>query len=260
MDSFQAENARAWDSLARGKAPLARPATDADFAHPLATIDPAGWLGDSIRGWSVLCLAAGGGRQSALYAAAGANVTVLDISRQMLSQDVQVAHERKLQLRVVEGTMTDLSMFDAGEFDLVIQPVSTCYVPDVVEVYRQVARIVRGGGLYVSQHKTPTSLQCGIQPQADGYIVEQTYYRAEPLPLAVEPSRLREQGATEYLHRWEQLVGGLCRAGFVVEDLLEPLHAKHDAQPGAFGHRAQYIAPYVRIKARRRGNEQRLIH
>ncbi|WP_442483974.1 class I SAM-dependent methyltransferase [Aeoliella sp. SH292] len=257
MGAFESQNARAWDNLARDGAPLARPATDADFANPLATIDPAKWLGSSITGWRVLCLAAGGGRQSALYAAAGAHVTVLDISREMLALDAEVARERKLNVRIVEGTMTDLSMFAAGEFDLVIQPVSTCYVPNVVSVYQQVARVVRGGGLYVSQHKSPVSLQVAAKRQAVGYVIEETYYRTGPLAPA-EPSRLRERGATEYLHRWEELIGGMCRAGFVVEDLLEPMHAKPDAEPGMFAHRAKYIAPYVRIKARRAGVERNL--
>jgi hypothetical protein len=45
----------------------------------------------------------------------------------------------------------------------------------------------------------------------------------------------------------------MCRAGFVIEDLIEPLHAKADAAPGSFGHRSRYVAPYVRVKGRRTG-------
>ena len=61
----------------------------------------------------------------------------------------------------------------------------------------------------------------------------------------------REEGTLEFLHRWEELIGGLCRSGFVVEDLAEPPHARSDADPGSFGHRSRWVAPYVRIKARR---------
>jgi hypothetical protein len=32
---------------------------------------------------------------------------------------------------------------------------------------------------------------------------------------------------------------------------MEPMHADPAAAKGTFGHRAQYVAPYVRIKARR---------
>jgi SAM-dependent methyltransferase len=250
-----AHNARAWDALARDGAALARPVSDADLRDPLGTIDPAGWLGGDIRGQRVLCLAAGGGKHGALYAAAGGIVTVVDISSEMLALDRAVAAERGYDARLVQTSMDELSMFAPGEFDLVIHPVSTCYVPDVQGVFRAVARIVRPGGLYVSQHKSPTSLQSELTPDRSrlsaAYAITEPYYRTGPLPPAAEPSRLREHGTLEFLHRWEEIIGGICRAGFVVEDLMEPLHAKPQAAVGSFEHRSQYVAPYVRIKARR---------
>ena len=64
----------------------------------------------------------------------------------------------------------------------------------------------------------------------------------------------REAGTLEFLHRWEELLGGMCRAGFAIEDVIEPVHADEAAEIGSFGHRSRYVAPYVRIKARRRGH------
>src|SRR6185503_3418491 len=101
-------NRRAWDALVRQEQRFTRPARDEDFRDPLRAVDANGWLGSSIAGKRVLCLAAGGGRQSALYAAAGALVTVVDISPEMLALDRQVAAERGLDLRVVETSMDDL--------------------------------------------------------------------------------------------------------------------------------------------------------
>lgn len=245
-------NRRAWDELVRKRQSFTRPAADEDFRNPLAAVDGCNWLGGDVRGWKVLCLAAGGGRQSALYAAAGAQVTVVDISPSMLELDRVVAAERGLDVVTVQASMDDLSMFGAGAFDLVIQPVSTCYVPKIEPVYREVARVLRGGGIYVSQHKTPASLQAGLEPSPRGYELVEPYYREGPLPPAAG-SRLRETGTLEYLHRWEEILGLLCRSGFVIEDLFEPRHADPLAEPGAFGHRGRYIAPYVRIKARRLG-------
>jgi SAM-dependent methyltransferase len=168
----------------------------------------------------------------------------------MLELDREVAAERRLELRTVEASMDDLACFTAAEFDLVVQPVSTCYVPQIGPVYAEVARIVRPGGLYISQHKTPQSLQADVQPGARGYELGEPYYRTGPLP-AVVGSRHREEGTLEYVHRWDELIGLLCRSGFVVEDLVEPLHAKPDAAPGTWEHRSRFVAPYVRIKARR---------
>jgi hypothetical protein len=146
--------------------------------------------------------------------------------------------------------MDDLSMLSGG-FDIVIQPVSTCYVPDILTVYRQVARVTAPGGLYVSQHKQPVSLQTDAKPAGQGYCLSQPYYRTGPLPPAPDGMLHREADTMEFLHRWEDLLGGLCRSGFVIEDLIEPRQAKPDATPGSFAHRSFYAPPFVTVKARR---------
>lgn len=236
--------------MAAARQRLTRPAEDDDFRDPLARLDPRGWLGD-VRGRRVLCLASGGGKQSALFAAAGAHVTVIDVSPQMLALDRQVAAERGLDVRTIEASMDDLSCCQAGEFDIVYQPVSTCYLPDVRAIYRQVARVLAVDGVYVSQHKQPASLQASQQPlPGGGYAIDEPYYRRDPLP-SVSGSLLREEGTLEFLHRWEELAGGLCQSGFAIEDLVEPFHAELESADNSFGHRAKYLPPYVRIKARR---------
>ncbi len=251
MSAIHDHNRHAWDSRARSQERFARPAPEEQFHDPLKQVDPRGWLGD-IKGRRVLCLASGGGRQSALYAAAGAIVTVVDISPEMLALDRQVAVERGLEIRAVEASMDDLSALPAAGYDIVIQPVSTCYVPDVLAVYREVARVIVGGGLYISQHKQPASLQAAVKPSSRGYEIAEPYYRQGPLP-AVAGSLHREAGTLEFLHRWEELLGGLCRSGFVIEDVTEPYHADDKSEQGAWSHRSRYLPPYVRLKARRIG-------
>ena len=102
-------------------------------------------------------------------------------------------------------------------------------MPDVLAVYREVARVTVAGGLYISQHKQPTSLQASVEPSPRGYELIEPYYRRGPLP-PVEGSPHREAGTLEFLHRWEELLGGMCRAGFAIEDLLEPVHADEQAR------------------------------
>lgn len=227
------------------------PAREREFLDPLAVVDDCGWLGGNVRGRRVLCLAAGGGRHSLLFAAAGAEVTVVDLSPRMLELDRLGAARRGLQVRVVETSMEELSMFGAGSFDIVIQPVSTCYVPEVMPVYRAVARVTAPGGLYVSQHKQPASLQAEVVSSGRGYRVVEPYYRSGPLPASGEGCLHREAGTLEFLHRWDELIGGLCRSGFVLEDLVEPGHGDRLAEPGTFKHRSFFLPPFVTLKARR---------
>jgi SAM-dependent methyltransferase len=248
---WRQQNEEVWDERVRKKQAHTRTVRPEDLADPIKSIDPVGWLGGRVSGLRVLCLASGGGLQSILYARAGAEVTVLDISREMLQQDRELARELGLTIRTVHGSMDNLQIFGDRSFDLVVQPVSTCYVPDVVRVYAEVARVLQEGSLYIVQHKQPGSLQASAIPKNDHYIIEQPYYRAGPLPQPPGIFEHRESGAMEYLHRWEALIGGLCRQGFIIEDLLEPRHADPSASPGSFRHRSQFIPPYVLIKARR---------
>jgi SAM-dependent methyltransferase len=249
--NFLFYNRAAWNRLAENQDRLATPANDSDFVDPLNSVDGSGWLGVSLRGQTVLCLAAGGGRQGPLYAAAGAKVTVVDLSSAMLALDREVAAKRGLNLRTIEASMHDLSMLGAATFDIVIHPVSTCYVPDLKPVFSEIARVLRPDGVYISQHKQPTSLQANLEMNDGAYSIVHRYYLSTPLPPITRPNLIREQGTQEFIHRWETLIGGMCRAGFIIEDLVEPLHSKPEAPPNSFEHRSQFIAPYVRIKARK---------
>lgn len=248
-------NARAWDARARGGERFTRPASEEQFSDPLAALDSNGWLGKNIRDQRMLCLGAGGGKASVLFATAGAKVTVVDISPEMLAIDRKVAAERGLEVTTIEASIDNLSDLPEAGFDIVSQPVCSCYVPDVLAVYREVARVIADGGLYVSQHKQPVSLQAGLRPNRGRVELSEPYYREGPLP-EVKGSLHRESGTLEFLHRWEQLVGGLCQAGFVVEDLIEPAHADRTAAEDSFAFRSCYAPPYVRIKARRRRREE----
>ena len=244
------QNRAAWNRMAENGSLFAKVASDEECREPLATLDSRGWLPTSVQGLDVLCLASGGGWQSILYASAGANVTVVDLSSAMLKLDEREAERRNLSVRTVEASMDDLSILGNESFDIVHQPVSTCYVSDIAAVYREIARVLRERGLYISQHKQPASLQLTGNDSEGKYVVGVEYYREGPLPKS-DDRTYRERGAVEYLHRWDQILGELCRAGFVLEDVREPCRADRRATIGGIGHRGRFVAPYVRLKARR---------
>jgi len=251
VQPFLEQNRRAWDERVTRGDFHTKTARERDFDDPLAAVDDCGWLDGNVRDRRLLCLAAGGGKHSVLFAAAGAEVTVLDLSPNMLELDRRLAAQRGLRIRTVTGSMEDLSMFGEASFEAVIQPVSSCYVPDLAAVYRQIARVTCPGGLYVSQHKQPACLQAEVLPGAKGYQITEPYERSGPLPPVLEGCLHREAGTMEFLHRWEELIGALCRSGFVIEDLREPQHGDLRAAPGTFQHRSAYLPPFVTVKARR---------
>lgn len=230
---------------------FARVATDEECRSPLKTLDGRGWLPESVAGLNVLCLAAGGGWQSILYASAGAQVTVVDLSESMLRLDDREARRRGLRLQTIHASMDDLSLLTDAAFDIVHHPVSTCYVPDVRRVFAEVSRVIRDHGIYISQHKQPTSLQISHRNDRHQFVIGLEYYHTGPLPQT-QDTAYRESGTTEYLHRLEDLVGGLCASGFLIEDLREPRRADYTADVTHFGYRGRFVPPYVRLKARRK--------
>lgn len=256
------KNAAAWDRLAKAHDALASPACDEAFTDPrnwLGTGGPADrpWLPSSLRGLEVLCLAAGGGKHGPIYAAAGASVTVVDLSASMLDLDRQVARERKLHLELIQSSMDELTMLKNDYFDLVIHPVSSCYLHSLKQVFSEIARVCRPSGLYMSQHKSPRSLQSSLQPNLDGryellFPERQSADNSGALPPA-PPSRLREAGTDEFVHSLTDILGGICRAGFSIEDFFEPNEGDQEAVRGSFTHRAAFLPPYIRILARKYG-------
>ncbi|MCX7387568.1 MAG: class I SAM-dependent methyltransferase [Planctomycetales bacterium] len=247
---YRNANQQAWNQLADSDSLFARVATDEECRKPMQSLDGRGWLPESVAGLNVLCLASGGGWQSILYAAAGANVTVVDLSESMLRLDTREAKRRRFRVQTVHTSMDDLSMFADESFDIVHQPVSSCYVPDLKPVYAGIARVLRSHGLYISQHKQPVSLQISHRSERQQFVIGVEYYHEGPLPQQ-QDTAYRESGATEYLHRLDQIVGDLCLAGFVIEDLREPKRADYKVDVSHFGYRGRFVPPYVRMKARR---------
>ncbi len=243
-------NQHSWNQLAESGSLFARVATDEECRRPLKVLDGRGWLPSTVEGLDVLCLASGGGWQSVLYAVAGANVTVVDISESMLALDEQESKRRGVNIRTLHASMDDLQELGDEAFDIVHQPVSSCYIPDLVPMYAEIARVLRDNGTYISQHKQPVSAQISHRNERHQFVIGVEYYHKGPLPRTLDES-YREIGTTEYLHRLEELVGGLCRSKMVLEDLREPVRADYDAAVTHYGYRGRFIPPYLRMKARR---------
>lgn len=251
MKDVSEHNAEVWDRMVAQKSGFASTVSARVLNDPQKHINIYNWLPEGVRGKKVLCLAAGGGKHAPLYAAGGAQVTVLDVSEAMLEKDRQMAERHQFTIRRVRACMTRMTMLERCEFDLIMQPVSACYVENLDALYAGVQRVLKPGGIYIVQHKQPFSLQCSAFPEHGTYQVETEGHHQGPLP-PVTGSEHREAGALEFLHPLEALLGGLCRNGFVIEDVREPWHGRPDVAPGTFAHRSHFVPPYVAVKARKR--------
>jgi SAM-dependent methyltransferase len=184
---------------------------------------PASWLGD-VRGKDVLGVASGGGQQMPVFAAAGANTTSFDNSPAQLAQDAAVAERDALEITTVLGDMADLSAFGDATFDLVFHPVSNCFVPDPLPVWREAFRVLRPGGRLLVGFCQPLLFMFDDTALHDGEVVVR-----HKLPYA-DADRLDDEQVLRYMDKWEPLVfghtlaaqiGGQCAVGFELLGLYE---------------------------------------
>jgi len=188
---------------------------------------PQAWF-PQMAGADVLCLASGGGQQAPTFAAAGANVTVLDNSPKQLAQDRFVAERESLDLETVQGDMRDLSAFDDESFDLVFHPVSNLFVPEVRPVWKEAFRVLRRGGSLLAGFLNPVVYIFDLELADDTGEVRVRY----SLPYSDGTSRSEEElgrqiersEPLEFSHTLEEQIGGQIEAGFLISGFYEDRH------------------------------------
>src|SRR5262249_59725096 len=90
-----------------------------------------------------------------VVAAAGAEVTVFDTSPAQLARDEEVAAREGLAIRTVLGDMRDLSAFPDVSFDVIVNPVSNVFCPELAPVWRESFRVLRPGGVLMTGFVNP---------------------------------------------------------------------------------------------------------
>ncbi|MCE9673530.1 methyltransferase domain-containing protein [Myxococcus stipitatus] len=191
---------------------------------------PREWFGDLV-GKQVLCLAGSGGQQAPVLAAAGARVTVLDNSPAQLGQDRRVAEREGLELRLVEGDMRDLSVFEDGSFDLIFHPCSNCFVDDVRPVWREAFRVLRPGGVLLSGFSNPVIFLFDPALQEQGVLTIKYKMPYSDFTSLTDEERRRYTDKGEPLcvaHSLQDQVGGQLDAGFVLAGFFEDRHVAGD--------------------------------
>ena len=187
-------------------------------------IIPKEWLGD-LAGKEVLCLASGGGQQGPILAAAGAKVTVFDNSDQQLKRDADVAKEYDLDIKTVQGNMQNLSCFAEKTFDLIIHPVSNCFIDDILPVWKESYRVLKVNGKLLSGFCNP------IMYMIDWETAEKTnrwelvqeipYSDLKSLTPEMNQKYIKEKTPFEFGHSLTDQIQGQLDAGFVITGFFE---------------------------------------
>lgn len=254
MDEVARYNLERWKALADADALFTRPHRHLTPEAARESIDPENLLGE-MAGKSVLCLAGGGGQQSAAFALLGAKVTVFDLSPEQLEQDRKTAEHYGTTVQTVQGDMRDLSALPHGAFDLVSQPYSLGFVPDVHPVFAQVARVLKPGGIYQFNMGNPFTLGMNETSwNGEGYLLSQPYregalleypdndwvYDRDKTPQTIAPPR-------EYRHTMSVVLNHLIALGFVLRHFSDTrsTYPDENAEPGTWDHFVAYAPPFL---------------
>ena len=193
---------------------------------------PRDWFPADLAGAAVLCLASGGGQQGPVLAAAGAAVTVFDNSPAQLGRDREVAAREGLAIATVLGDMRDLSSLADASFDVVFNPVSNVFCPDLAPVWREAFRVLRPGGTLLTGFLNPDIFIFDLAALDAGEFVvrHRIPYSTLDLPDA-ERRQAYADGPIEYSHSLTEQIGGQLAAGFTLTHLVEaPHHADATAR------------------------------
>jgi SAM-dependent methyltransferase len=205
---------------------------------------PRDWFPPGLAGLDILGLASGGGQQGPILAAAGARVTVFDNSPRQLAQDRAVADREGLDITTMLGDMRDLSAFADAAFDLVFNPVSNVFCPDLAPVWHEAFRVLRPGGMLLAGFANPDIFIFDADASENrGELIVR--HKLPYSDLDLEPAeRERLWGPNTpigYSHSLTEQLGGQLDAGFVLTGFREaPHHQDLTAayMPGYFATRA----------------------
>jgi SAM-dependent methyltransferase len=196
-----------------------------------------------VEGRDVLCLASGGGQQSAVFGLLGATVTVLDLCEGQLRGDRVAAQHYGYPVRAVKGDACDLSAFPDASFDLVYQGPSMGWIPDVQSVYHGVYHVLRPGGRYRVALANPAVHLA--QWDGVGYRIVDRYIGGRVLKNAAGVENMEEGEFTgDHRHLFRDSVGGLAEAGFIIRYFAEdPCHLKEPVtgKPGSWTHLQYFL-------------------
>ena len=177
---------------------------------------PREWYPE-LKGCKVLGLASGGGQQMPVFAALGADCTVLDYSEKQLDNERMVAAREGYDIHIVRADMTKPLPFADNSFDLIFHPVANCYIEDVHHVWRECFRILRPGGRLMA------GLDNGMQ-----YAIEwdetEIKYRLPFNPLkdkALFEKSIKDDDGIQFSHTLDEQIRGQLQAGLRLIDLFE---------------------------------------
>lgn len=177
---------------------------------------PREWLGN-LKGKKVFGLACGGGQQIPVLTACGAECTVMDYSQKQIESEIMVAEREGYYVNALRGDMTKVFPFANGVFDIIVHPVSDCYIQDVSHVFRECFRVLKKSGVLICGFDNGINF---FSDADESRIVNSMPFNPLENPKQMEILKRGDNGI-QFSHTLEELIGGQLKVGFRLTDIFE---------------------------------------
>jgi SAM-dependent methyltransferase len=252
MDEISKTNRARWNALASANVEFSRPFLDFTKEEAAKYVNRYGFLED-VQEKQVLCLASGGGQDSAAFGLSGATVTVFDLSDVQLQRDQEAAAHHGYSIDCIQGDMRDLSVLPENHFDIVWQIYSINFVPSVEPVIQGVRRILKAGGTYFLMFANPFTMAIDDEKwDGNAYPLNSFYIDKEDLSERFpswdvdqpDGARIKCESPHEFRHSLGTVLNTLISHDFRLLGLWEWMKPEENPEPGSWPHFTRMAPPY----------------
>lgn len=204
---------------------------------------PKEWF-PPLKGANVLALACGGGQQCPVFAAHGAKVTVTDISSSQLAKEKYVSQREGYTIHIVRTDMSKPFPFADNSFDMIFNPISNCYIENIIPMWGECARVIKSGGVLMMAFVKEEFFLFEPDFRKEDFLISRHTLPFHPLRDLTEEQIKQKQNAQmplAFSHTLTEQIGGLIKAGFEITDIYE------DRDGG--GLFDKYMDSYVAVRA-----------
>lgn len=204
---------------------------------------PKEWF-PKLKGADVLALACGGGQQAPVFVAHSAKVTVTDISNIQLAQEKYVSEREGYDINIVKADLSKPFPFEENSFDMIFNPISNCYIEDIIPMWRECARVIRTGGVLMMAFVKEEHFLFEPDFGNEDFLISRHTLPFDPRKDLSEEQlkkKLNEKMPLAFSHTLTEQIGGLIKAGFEITDIYE------DCDGG--GLFDKYMNSYVAVRA-----------
>ena len=141
---------------------------------------------------------------------------MLDYSPSQIKSEIDVAAREGYEVEAIRGDMTERLPFDDETFDIIVHPVSNCYIKEVGHVFNECYRVLKRGGILVC------GLDNGINYITDDEVTIGNSLPFDPLENTEYMRKLeRDNDGVQFSHTMEEQIGCQLKAGFRLTDIYE---------------------------------------